>query len=182
MNGSMGRLRAHAERIGWPGVAGVALFAFGAIFYGSTIVPLESELANLRTEATKLEEQLRMGGKLARSAKSNTAEQLATFYAFFPRSDSSPNWLAKINAAAKTHGITLQSGEYRVERRAEQRLTRYQITLPVVGSYGQIRAFVGEVLAEVPAAALEEITLRRDNVASPIVEARIRFTLFLGSV
>jgi hypothetical protein len=50
----------------------------------------------------------------------------------------------------------------------------------VVGSYGQIRGFVGQVLADVPAAALEEITLRRESAASPTLEARIRLTLYLG--
>ena len=75
----------------------------------------------------------------------------------------------------------LQSGEYKLDRNPDSRLARYQITLPVTGSYAQLRGFVGQVLADVPAAALEEITLRRESVSSPRLEARIRLTLYLGS-
>ena len=181
MNGILEQLRAHAERIGGTGVAGIALMAFAAAFYGSAIAPLEAEVAKLRAEAARLEAKFGLGGKLPGAPNGDAGEQLATFYAFFPRSDSSPAWLAKIHAAAQAKGIVLQSGEYRLDRRADQRLARYQITLPVTATYPQIRAFIGEVLAEVPAAALEEITLRRESAASPTVEARIRFALFLGS-
>jgi Tfp pilus assembly protein PilO len=93
---------------------------------------------------------------------------------------SSPDWLGKIHAAARSKGLALRSGEYRLERAADQRFARYQITLPVVGSYAQIRGFVGQVLADVPAAALEDITLRRESASSPSLEARIRLTLYLG--
>lgn len=182
MNGTLGRLRAHADRLGRAGVIGIALIAFAAAYYGSTVAPLEASLTRLRAEAAALQEKLRMGGSLARQTKVSTAEQLATFYAFFPRPDSSADWLGKIYAAAKAQGIALQSGEYRLERSPDQRLARYQITLPVTGSYAQLRAFVGAVLTDVPAAALEEISLRRESVSSPTLEARVRFTLFLGSV
>lgn len=181
MNGMIERLRARAERIGRAGIVGIALIAFAAAFYGSAVAPLEVEVDALRAEAARLETEFRMSGKLPRDAKATTAEQLAAFYAFFPRPESSPDWLGKIHAAAKAKGIVLQSGEYRLDRRTDQRLTRYQITLPVSGTYPQIRAFIGDVLAEVPAVALEEITLRRESAASPTIEARIRFALFLGS-
>jgi len=53
--------------------------------------------------------------------------------------------------------------------------------LPVQGSYAQIRGFVSAVLEQVPAAVLEEVSLKRDSVESARVEARIRLTLYLGS-
>ncbi len=59
-------------------------------------------------------------------------------------------------------------------------LARYQIVYPVQGSYGQVRGFVNDVLDSVPAAALEEMTLKRKNVADSVLEARVRFTIFLG--
>jgi Tfp pilus assembly protein PilO len=179
MNAVIGRLRAVVEQLGRAGVVGIALGAFAAAFYFSAVAPLATELANLRAEADDLERRLQAGG--ASAAKGTPAEQLATFYAFFPSPQSSPDWLGKINAAARAHGLVLRSGEYKLERGAGDKLARYQITLPVAGSYAQIRGFVGRVLADVPAAALEEITLRRESVSSPTVEARIRLTLYLRS-
>jgi hypothetical protein len=179
MNALVERLRTAVERLGRTGVAGVALVAFAAAFYLSAVVPLADERAALRAEADDLEHRLRLGGAVA--GKGTPAEQLATFYAFFPAPQSSPEWLGRINAAARAQGLVLRAGEYKLERAVDQKLVRYQITLPVVGSYAQIRGFVGQVLADVPAAALEEITLRRESVSNPALEARIRLTLFLRS-
>jgi hypothetical protein len=179
MNAAIARLRAAVEQLGRAGVVGIALLGFAVAFYASAVAPLASELADLRGEADDLERRLQMGGTSA--GKGTPAEQLATFYAFFPSPQSSPDWLGKINAAARAKGLVLRSGEYKLERSADQKLARYQITLPVVGSYAQIRGFVGQVLADVPAAALEEITLRRESVSNPTLEARIRLTLYLRS-
>jgi Tfp pilus assembly protein PilO len=180
MNAAIARLRAAVEQLGRAGVVGIALVAFAVAFYVSAVAPLATELAGLRTEADDLQQRLQMGGPAA-GMKGTPAEQLATFYAFFPPPQSSPDWLGKINAAARAQGLVLRSGEYKLERSADQKLARYQITLPVVGSYAQIRGFVGQVLADVPAAALEEITLRRESVSNPTLEARIRLTLYLRS-
>ena len=174
------RLRAHIERLGWAGVAGLALAAFAVAFYFASLAPLERELAERRAEAAALQQRLRMGESITGERKAGPSEQLATFYAFFPAATSSPDWLGKIHAAAKSKGLVLQSGEYKLERRADQKLARYQITLPVTGSYGQIRNFLGDVLAEVPAAALEDIALKRESAGSATLEARIRLTLYLG--
>jgi Tfp pilus assembly protein PilO len=180
VNALIERLRTAVEQLGRSGVVGIALLAFAAAFYFSAVAPVGTELADLRAEAERLQRRLQMSGSAA-GAKGTPAEQLATFYAFFPSPQSSPDWLGKIHAAARAKGLVLRSGEYKLERSADQRLVRYQITLPVAGSYAQIRGFVGQVLADVPAAALEEITLRRESVSSPVLEARIRLTLYLGS-
>jgi hypothetical protein len=181
MNAAVARLRAVVERLGRAGVVGVALLAFAAAFYASAVAPLAIERAGLRAQADDLERRLQLGAGSGGGLRGTPAEQLATFYAFFPPPQSSPDWLGKIDAAARAKGLVLRSGEYRLERGVEHQLARYQITLPVVGSYAQIRGFVGQVLADVPAAALEEITLRRENAASPTLEARIRLTLYLRS-
>jgi hypothetical protein len=179
MNAVIARLRAAVDQLGRSGVVGIALLGFTVAFYFSAVAPLATELASLGAEADDLDRRLQMGG--ASASKGTPAEQLATFYAFFPSPQSSPDWLGKINAAARAKGLVLRSGEYKLERSADQRLARYQITLPVAGSYAQIRGFVGQVLADVPAVALEEITLRRESVSSPTLEARIRLTLYLRS-
>ena len=180
MSAIIRRLRESVEGLGPAGVVGVALLVFAATLYGTAVVPRAQERAALQAEAERLRERLQMSGSPT-GAKGTLSEQLAAFYAFFPPAQSSPDWLGKIHAAAKAKGLVLQSGEYKLERSADSRLARYQIVLPVTGSYAQLRGFVGQVLADVPAAALEEITLRRESVASPRLEARIRLTLYLGS-
>ena len=175
----LGRLREELERLGWPGVIGLGLLAFAAMIAVSALLPLQSEVARLRDAADAL--QRRVGGGDRAGARPQAQEQLATFYAFFPPPETSPDWLGRIHAIAQAKGVQLQSGEYRLERAASPRLRRYQMTLPVQGTYAQIRGFVGEVLEQVPAAVLEEVSLKRENVETQRVEARVRLTLYLGS-
>lgn len=175
----LGVLRAEIERLGWPGVVGLGLLAFAAMLAVSALLPLHREVDRLRDEADALARRVGAGDRAG--AKPPVQDQLATFYAFFPASDSSPDWLGRIYKIAQAKGVQLQSGEYRIERAASPRLRRYQMTLPVQGTYAQIRGFVGEVLEQVPAAALEEVTLKRESVESTRVEARVRLTLYMGS-
>jgi hypothetical protein len=174
----LNRLREELGRLGWPGVVGLALLAFAVMIVASALLPLRAEVLRLRVEADEL--QRRVGGG-ERAGRPQVGDQLATFYAFFPPPDSSPDWLGKIHAIAQAKGVQLASGEYRLERAPSPRLRRYQMTLPVQGSYAQIRGFIGEVLEQVPAAVVEEVSLRRESVESQRVEARVRLTLYLGS-
>ena len=108
-----------------------------------------------------------------------TAEGLNRFHGFFPPADSSAQWLEVIEAAATRHGIELVSGQYRLERRPGERLARYEMTLPVSGSYAQIRGFMAQVLRDVPAAAIDNVQLRRDEGAGGRLTAGIRLSLHL---
>jgi Tfp pilus assembly protein PilO len=87
--------------------------------------------------------------------------------------------LKKIFAEAIKSGITLQQGEYALVADVEGDFARLQITLPVKGSYPQIRTYAQALLQAIPALSLDEIGFRRDSVRNPHVEARLRFTLYL---
>lgn len=180
MNGSVERLRREIGRLGTMGVVGIGLLVFAVAFYLSAVRPGERALGALRAEARDLERQLQMGGSLG-ARERTPAEQLAAFYAFFPAADQTSVLLKRINTAAGARGLELQSGEYRMQRREGTRLARYEITLPVKGSYTQVRDFVADVLAAMPAAVLEEVNLRRESIESARLEARVRFTVYVGA-
>jgi hypothetical protein len=50
----------------------------------------------------------------------------------------------------------------------------------VKGSYPQIRGFISQVLADIPAIALDEVDFRRDGVGNAVLDVRLRLTLFTG--
>ncbi|PPD18607.1 MAG: hypothetical protein CTY27_01280, partial [Methylotenera sp.] len=58
-------------------------------------------------------------------------------------------------------------------------LARYEIVLPVTGQYTQIRQFIAQVLHQLPALALSDMQLKRENAQSPLVEAQLIFVLML---
>lgn len=88
--------------------------------------------------------------------------------------------LGDVQVAAAHNGLSLEKGEYRLLRDAQFPLARYQITLPVSGSYAQVRGFVNEVLDRVPSAALEDLTMKRESIGAPQLESRVRLVLFLA--
>ena len=56
---------------------------------------------------------------------------------------------------------------------------RYEIVLPLVGKYTQVHQFIQHVLQEIPALALSDLQIKRENSLSPTVEANLVFVLFL---
>jgi len=172
------RLRA---ALGPAGMAGCALLVAIAVLYVTAVMPQRSTRDALIAEAQELHSRYRMPGAALAGGRIGIADQLRTFYGFFPALESTPEWLARIFAAAEREGLTLPSGEYRDSREREARLIRYQITLPVKGSYLQIQRFIAAVLAEVPALSLDDISLKREHIGEQSLEARLRFTLFLGN-
>lgn len=163
------------RRLGWPGMAAGALLAVVATFYFSAIRPAEARLDEARDNTHSLYDRLRQGN----SAAKPPAMQLAEFYHLFPRERDLPERLEKIFTAAEEQGITLEQGEYKFLRPADDRLMRVQITLPIKGGYPQIRKFLDGLPQVVPTVALGDIQFERQRVADPIVEAKIKLVLFL---
>jgi Tfp pilus assembly protein PilO len=162
----------------WPGLLGLALLGLAIGFYALGVLPLHARTAALESEGKALASQLGTRGAVAPPPTQRS--QLSNFYAFFPVVESLPELLGKVQAAARNNQLQLEKGEYRLSHEREFPLARYQVTLPVVGTYPQVRGFVNDVLDAVPAAALEELALKREHASDPQVEARVRFTVFLA--
>lgn len=163
--------------IGWSGALGLGLLVSVAGFHVSTLAPQQSQLEGLRQETMQLRNLAKTS---ASDAPQAPAEKLAAFHAFFPSSKSLPDMLDKIFSAAKRQSLVLEHGEYGVYKDSVGGLMRYQITLPVRGSYPQIRKFVDAALAEVPALALDSIQFERRKIGDATVDAKLKLVVFLG--
>jgi hypothetical protein len=178
MNEFAARARYWLEGIGWPGSAGLVLCALSIVIAATAITSRLDELDALRAESQRSPERL-ADGSLPRG-KPTREEELLNFYGFFPPLSTLPDWLERIYAAADKNGVALETGEYRLVQEKGWRLARYQLTLPVKGSYGQVRGFIAQVLTDVPASALDEIGIKRDTVGTDRIDVRLRITLYLG--
>lgn len=168
------------DAIGWQGVLGIVLLTAG-LLAAATIPARLADLDRMQGEAEAVRKRLKITGTNA-AGYGGPREQLVNFYAFFPTMATLPDWLERIYDAAEKNGVQLDTGEYKLLQERSQKLARYQLTLPVRGNYAQVRGFIAEVLTAVPAAALDEIGFRREAVGSTVLDARIRFTLYLGQV
>jgi len=163
------------------GVIGIGLTVFAAAVWFSAVVPAQDQLVELQKQPVRQQRDGAAADNGIRSAAMRGADQLEKFDQHFPALSEAPQLVLKIHEIAAQNSLTLDTGEYRLLRDRDGGLIRYEVTLPLRGTYWQVRLFVAQVLDELPASALEEITIKRDSVSAKSVETRVRLTLYLGN-
>jgi Tfp pilus assembly protein PilO len=167
------RLLAFLERLRGAGVLGLGVLCACIAFYFSAVAPTQQRLAALRMA----QEQVRAAPGASPSA-ADRALELDRFYAQFPPLPELGEQLERIHRLARASGVDLTKGEYRLER-ANVGLWPYRMTLPVRGSYAQMRDFVAAVLKEMPAVSVDALRFERKKASETRLEAQLRFTLYL---
>jgi Tfp pilus assembly protein PilO len=165
-------------RLAWPGWLGLALLAAAAVYAAAVVLPAQGEMVRLGRRVARAEADLR-GDAAGQARPLSAGEQLARFYETFPKDTSVPHWLGRLNAIALREGLSLDVGNYALLRNHSARLDRFRITLPIKGSYTQVRKFIAAALASAPALSLESVSFKREKVGDGQVEARVDFLLFL---
>ena len=157
------------DRIGVAGVAAIGLLAAALFFANFMVKPLEQKNLSLTEAATR-------SGRKADAGQSG--EKVAAVYAYLQKDEDTTDWLAKLHGIGTATGVQLRSASYRTQP-AEGRIVRYEIVLPVSGSYGQIRDFLKRALAEIPVMSVDQVTLKRDEKKSGALHAEMRLTLHM---
>jgi hypothetical protein len=169
------RLRRILETLGAPGVIGIGVLVFCLPFYLASVAPAEREVAKRSAAAAKT---TRLAGQPV-SAPDGAAD-LERFYRRFPTLDALQSELEAIYAHARASRLQLAQGEYRLEKGVG--LAAYRVTLPVRGSYAQVRQFVGHVLKDMPTASLDAVRFDRRKAGDAQLEAQVRLTIYLRPV
>jgi hypothetical protein len=158
-------------RLGLPGVLGIGLLLAAAGFYLSAVAPAEREIAEQRLAS----ERLRARSPYQPVAAGGREEELQRFYALFPPIERLSAELDELYGLARASKLELAQGEYRLEKGVG--LWSYRVTLPVRGSYSQIRAFVGAVLRDKPIASVDALRFERKKAGEPMLDAQLRLTV-----
>ena len=177
------RVRWQTERLGPAGKLGFGLLVFSAVFFLVAVLPRQEESKALMAEAEALEARIRMepsAGSESPRRRLQGDQALPAFYAFFPKLDSSPFWIGELVRIAGERGVEISGTEYRMVREKDLKLARYEMMVPVRGNYSQLRGFIADALHTVPAMALVDIVIRREGVHAELLEANIKFNLYLG--
>lgn len=109
-------------------------------------------------------------------------DTLDAFYAALGPRSYAEQQVKTLFALAAKNGLSLSQGEYKSAYDRNARFYTYQVNLPVKGSYGAIWQFALGALRAIPFASLDDIGFRRDSIGDPVVEARLRLTLYLKDV
>lgn len=163
------------HRHGWP--AALGLLCVGLVW---PIAHFGADRTKAETQALE-QAQTAQQDQIARQVDPQIehAARLAKFEAELPQAAGASLAVRHIHRSATDHSVLLSTGEYRLLDEPGGRLQRYQITLPAEGTYPDLRAWMADVLNELPTAALDELSLKRNAVSEVKVQARVRFSLYL---
>jgi len=170
-----GRLRQLREELGAVGLAALGLLAGAIAFLLLVLQPLEARNERLEQQLAR---SLQKGPSPGIAHTRVAAEKIATFYKFFETDKATTDWLARLHSIGSAAGVELQSADYRMQETGTV-IERYEIALPVTGSYAQIRTFLEKALVEIPVLSLDQVNFRRGRANDDTVQADLRFTLHL---
>ena len=162
-------------RTGRTGLAGLALLLGAALFLFSTHRQVAAEVQALRTDLAEAQSAARAPAPEVSAAPAPGALVL-------PARADMPAILRGLFEQAARARLSLDTAKYEVDAVSRGGVARYQIAFPVRGSYPQIRAFLDETLASMPAVALGDLVLERKSIGDASVEAQLRMYVYTRSI
>ena len=172
----MRRLRRLLEALGPPGVIGIGVLLFCLPFYFSALV---RRRARARA-AQRARQRSRAHCRRSRCRARRRGRARALLRRFPPLDGAAAASSRRSTRTRAPRGCSSQQGEYRLETGAG--LAAYRVTLPVRGSYAQLRQFVGRVLKDMPTASLDAVRFERRKPGDAQLEAQVRLTIYLRPV
>lgn len=176
------QMRWQLARLGAIGKIGAGSLAFAVVFFIAAVSPQDTAIHAFKERASVMQIQSQSNGVAGPGRKIGDAQALQIFYDFFPRIDSSPYWIEELALVAKKRGVEINSSDYRLVHKKGGKLARYEMMLPVRGRYAQIRAFIADALAAVPAMAITGIVIRREDVQTEQLDVRLEIILYLNDM
>jgi hypothetical protein len=158
---------------------GLVLMLSALAMQALAIRPLEARLETLERELRGGRQGPVAAAQRALERSDGPRAQLAAFYGHFERGERLTDLLAVLHGVGQHAGLELQRAEYRLSSLPERRLERYQVVLPVRGSYPTIRRFIADVLAELPTVSLDHVQFQRREVGETVVEAQVTLSFHL---
>jgi Tfp pilus assembly protein PilO len=89
------------------------------------------------------------------------------------------NLLQLIVQIAKAKNITLVQSEIQTIKEGYSGLEQLQVTFPVRTGYIEMRQFIQEVLRQLNGVSVDQISIKRENVAQGQLEARIKLSIWV---
>lgn len=169
---------AQARSWGWPGALGLA-GVLAAMLASATWLPaLQARTEALGAEADAAELRARRLDS-QRRLKAASVPTSQRFRDGFPSAQTRQERIATLMTLATEHGLEPRRAEFRLSQDADLGLVRYSVSMPLVGRYAQLRAFIEEAQARDPALGLDRVRLRRASANASTVEIELDWTIFM---
>jgi Tfp pilus assembly protein PilO len=160
------------RELGALGLVALAMLAAAGVFHLVSLAPLKAKSAHLA-------QQLARQAAPSQAGEPQSADdRVRALYAFLKKDEQATDWLARLHAIGAATGVQMKSASYRSQN-TEGKIVRYEIVLPVSGSYPQIREFLRRSLEEIPVLSLDQLSLKREKRTDDAVQAELRMTLHM---
>ena len=166
------------RELGPLGIGALALIAAAAAFQALVVNPMAASNARLEEPVRRQAAPADRQGAPGDAGPAGAAEKIAAVYAFLRKDEQTTDWLAKLHAIGAATGLQMKSATYRTQQ-TDGRIVRYEIVLPVAGSYPQIRDFLSRASAEIPVLSVDQLMLKRETRRDGTLQAELRLTLHM---
>jgi hypothetical protein len=98
-----------------------------------------------------------------------------------PSREQMPAVLGQVLQQAGLAGVVLATGHYAYSPPKAGQVARYELDFPLKAEYPAVRDFIDRTLTAVPAAGLDKLDIERKAVGDTLVNADVRFVVFVRS-
>ena len=175
------RLRLLIERLGPGNLICLLLLALSILGWLLWLPHLRTERDATSLARAQAEKALQQPLPVVAPVVETRQTNLDNFYKTLGQQARVEEQVKTLFALAKKQGLALAQGEYKALPERNGKYLKYQIILPLKGSYSVIRQFGEQALLAIPFASLDEMTFKRDNISNRVLEAKLRFTLYLAT-
>lgn len=173
----MRRLQRLLQMLGAAGVLGLGVLTVCVAFYYSAVAPAEREVHAQDAAAERFKSRSPVQTV---AAGTSISADLWRFQSLFPQVGRLADELERVYSMGRNVELELQQAEGRLEAR-DSGLTAYRVTLPIRGSYPQIREFINTVLKEMPIASIDALRFERKKIGETQLDAQIQITIHFRS-
>ena len=159
-------------KVGVAGIAGAGVAVAAAVFAVATLLPGQHAL-------TRLDQEIARAQASAHSRGTSVEDGITRLVSSLPTREQMPAVLGLVLEQAQKAGVALDSGRYSYTPAKGGHIARYEMEFPVKAAYPNIRDFIDRTLTAVPAAGLDKLRLERKAVGESVVNADVRFVVFV---
>ena len=158
-------------KLGWPGVLGLLMLTLAILLQLLSLNPARQQLSALQQNLIKPQTQVAM------PVAYFPAQQIDSFYAYFPQRESLAGQVRLAHEVAAQHELIMGKVDYRVSVVSGTPIKRYQLTYSVTAEYPTIRRYIAALMQSLPNAVIEGIELQRFDKGAEMVDATINLSL-----
>ena len=158
------------------GLLGIALMLCGLLLVLFDVSFTQKKLELMQNELIKLTENK---NALLRQKNIIKAPMLANGGFQLTKRSDLPNELEFIFEAAKANTVSIDSAEYKLSELPSIQSRSYEVNIPIVGSYPNIRHFIDQVVHKNNGVVLSNVELSRDNNQIRDLDGLLQFIIYM---